>query len=170
VLIDGTIAYDVPDVKRQGEPVDVQVTVASGQLAARLAFSTTDIVKMDPQALSAVMSGDGFTVTGPQDVRQPVSGDPPTTWRFTVLPTDFGDKQHLTLLVDDEVQVPGYGSPPQHFYRTRTLRVKVNPGWLVAGFAKGNWQWVLGVLGALGAWASRKVWRKAPDNFDRPDD
>jgi hypothetical protein len=174
-LVQGLVGFDVPASMTQGRSVAIQASLGTIYEAIARAFPDTSQPVIEAQKLSAVMSaelvGDDFKVTPLSSTRQAILGPSPTTWKFEVLPTDFGE-EHLHLVVNAYLAVNGHPEAAETYTTVRMVQVKVSPRWIVASFIKGYWQWAFATLLVPPAtWAWKKLQKKPEDGrLDRDDD
>lgn len=146
------IAFNAPHRLRLGEQAVIHLRLSPSatpeavreQLAAEVANPTVEIVTAEvamANRMEARLTGTGFQIEATSPAEQAVSFREPTAWQWQVVPAQKGPQAlHLTLSVLLEVE----GSATPRTVRTfqQTIMVVVTPGQYVAGFVKGNWQWM----------------------------
>lgn len=165
----GETAFDAPQAMSKGKPAKATLVLSLSMTAAQLMASfgpRTNGVRMArarvSNAMEATLTGYGFSIIAMTPETQAVSGEFPTTWSWEVVPTSSGTLSlHLAL----SAFVSGGAHQAPLVVRTldREVTVKVSPGQAMAGFFKGNWQWLWGTIlapVAIWAWRSRKTRRQ----------
>ncbi len=93
--------------------------------------------------MRARLTGDDFEIHGLNEEEQVVSGDSFTQWAWDVTPLNSG-KRPLHLDVSIRIKVPGLAEQHKDYpVIDRDVNISVNPGFLITGFVRDNWQWLV---------------------------
>jgi hypothetical protein len=153
----GNLAYSTPDKMKTGQTRQVTARIAAASVPASELTNglpgdqknVVTLLKISTK-MKMTLSGPDFTITPLSPVEQFVDNESPTQWQWDVKPNKAG-KLHLRLAAIVELK-----ELSKEFETIdREIAVQVDPVDEVSGFWKGNWQWIIATLTALGG----AIWR-----------
>jgi hypothetical protein len=140
----GHIAFNAPERMLVGETAEMRLLLSPvlnvDELVDRLRDLRGELqgaeIRVAPR-MEALISGQNFEITAITPATQAVSRGEPTEWRWEVSPKSPG-AHRLYLVLNAHI------IDSTRTLRTfdRTIQVNVTVGQQLAGFVRGNWQWL----------------------------
>jgi hypothetical protein len=169
----GNIAYNTPSSVRFDEKTKIQLLLSPRKAIEELKQKISGLgEKVGEQirvadVMEARLYGDAFETHALRPERQAVGAVDDTEWQWEIVAKEPGN-QELHLIISAVLTVNGReGSKVLKVY-DRTILVHVTMSHLARTFVVNNWQWLFGVVGAIGAlvltwsvgWRSREDRRR----------
>jgi hypothetical protein len=144
----GKIAFNAPSAMRFGEAQQLELLLSPALSVEQLQAQLVQKAGVEAASvrianrMAAQLEGDGgFTITSASPKEQAITTDQTTRWVWAVTPTRSGSRR-LYLTLSALVDVAGQNTPLVVRSFDRTIVVAITIPQRIAGFVRGNWQWL----------------------------